>query len=123
MTSPMALPILTVQSDFADVIADVDAGLVPEDRFWLSCYKSGEPSVHAKVHVALDDVDRNLIRFTPKDGDVDFVKTRNVSLSARHSASAHTRQRHILLLVTRSTSHQHRFCSLRKNTPIQILAE
>ncbi|KAF7761625.1 hypothetical protein Agabi119p4_9617 [Agaricus bisporus var. burnettii] len=85
MTSPMALPILTVQSDFADVIADVDAGLVPEDRFWLSCYKSGEPSVHAKVHVALDDVDRNLIRFTPKDGDVDFVKTQSTYTAACHS--------------------------------------
>jgi proteasomal ATPase-associated factor 1 len=79
MTSHITLPILTVQSDFPDVIAEVDAGLVPVDSFWLSCYKSGESSVHAKILATLDDVDRNLIRFTPKDGDVNFVKTLNVS--------------------------------------------
>jgi proteasomal ATPase-associated factor 1 len=80
MTSHITLPIVSVQSDLADVIADVDSGLVPADSFWLSCYLAGEPSVHAKVQATLDDVDRNLVRFTPKDGDVDFVKSPTVRL-------------------------------------------
>ncbi|KAF9442568.1 WD40 repeat-like protein [Macrolepiota fuliginosa MF-IS2] len=75
----ISLPVVTVQRDFNDVVRDVDEGVVPVDTFWVSCYKSGESSVHAKVDVELDEVDRNLLRFRSKEGDVDFVKSDSVS--------------------------------------------
>ncbi|KAF5353356.1 hypothetical protein D9756_007802 [Leucocoprinus leucothites] len=69
------LPVVTVQRDFCDVVRDVDEGVVPVDKFWVSCYKSGEASVHAKVEVELDEVDRDLVRYTSKEGDVEFGST------------------------------------------------
>ncbi|KXN87837.1 Proteasomal ATPase-associated factor 1 [Leucoagaricus sp. SymC.cos] len=68
----ISLPVVTVQRDFCDVIRDVDEGIAPVDKFWVSCYKSGETSVHAKVEVELDEVKRDLVRFRAKDGDVEF---------------------------------------------------
>jgi proteasomal ATPase-associated factor 1 len=67
------LPIATIQPDFNTVIDEVRTGVVPFDTFWVSCYKTSEPSVHAKVHVELDENDRDLVRLHPKDGDVDVV--------------------------------------------------
>ena len=74
----ISLPVVTVQPDFHQVIRDVDDGLVPVDKFWVSCYKTGETSVHDKIEVELDDVNRSLVRFTPKDGDVGFARVHNV---------------------------------------------
>ena len=45
------LPIVTVQHDFETVLADVKDGTVEQDKFWISCYKEGEQSVHASVQV------------------------------------------------------------------------
>lgn len=45
------LPIVNVQNDFQNVIADVQDGLGSED-FWVSCYKTGSSSVHGKVRVS-----------------------------------------------------------------------
>ena len=61
--NPIVLPIATVQTDFESLIDDVFSGLVPEDKFWLSCYKSGEQSVHGKVHLSLNERDRILVDF------------------------------------------------------------
>lgn len=77
----ISLPVLTVQKDFSDVVRDVDEGILPLDRFWVLCYKTGENSVHAKIEVELDEVKRDLLRFSAKEGDVEFVKTENVSVS------------------------------------------
>lgn len=77
----ISLPVVTVQRDFNDVIKDVDDGLVPVDKFWVSCYKTGESSVHAKVEVELDHIKRDLVRFGARDGDVDFVKADTVSIA------------------------------------------
>jgi len=45
------LPQVTIQHDFVNVIADVQDGTVPEEPFWVSCYKQESPSVHGKVFV------------------------------------------------------------------------
>lgn len=63
MDSPLILPICTVQPDFDVSVRDVDEGLVPEEKFWLSWYKSGEESVHGQVSVSLNENDRNLVEY------------------------------------------------------------
>ncbi len=68
MQTSITLPIATVQPDFENVISDVREGRIPEDSFWLSSYKMGEPSVHGRVEVALDEVDRTLVLFTGVNG-------------------------------------------------------
>ncbi|KAH9912264.1 WD40 repeat-like protein [Amylocystis lapponica] len=40
-TIPILLPVSTIQSDFLSIVADVRNGLIPDDSFWLSCYKVG----------------------------------------------------------------------------------
>lgn len=49
--SPIVLSVTTIEPAFTEVIRDVAQGVVPEDSFWLSCYKEGEPSAHLKVRV------------------------------------------------------------------------
>ncbi|OCH87596.1 WD40 repeat-like protein [Obba rivulosa] len=66
--TPTVLPICTIQHDFSAVLAEVRDGLVPEDKFWLSCYKHGQPSVHGRVIAHLDERDRDLVRLQGKDG-------------------------------------------------------
>ena len=60
--TPTALPITTIQPDFLAVVADVYAGAVTSEAIWVFCYKTGSPSVHGKIVVALDEVDRNAVR-------------------------------------------------------------
>ena len=43
------LPQATVQDTFPDVLNEVHSGAIIGEDIWLSCYKSGEPSVHGKV--------------------------------------------------------------------------
>ena len=76
---PITLPITTVQADFQQSIDDVSSGLIPEDKFWLSYYKTGEQSVHGKVHLALNERDRNLVDYQGTDG-VEFGQGLEVSL-------------------------------------------
>lgn len=68
--SLVLLPIVTIQPDFTTVISEVQAGLIPSESIWVSCYRSSCPSVHAKVNVVLDEVDRDAIVMEPKEGDV-----------------------------------------------------
>ncbi|THH03629.1 hypothetical protein EW145_g6130 [Phellinidium pouzarii] len=51
----ITLPIVSLQHDFQTVISDVQDGVVPEEDIWMSCYKTGEPSVHGKVRVSLGE--------------------------------------------------------------------
>jgi proteasomal ATPase-associated factor 1 len=74
MENMLVLPIVTVQSSFPTVISEVDSGLIPSDTFWVSCYKKSEPSVHAKVHVELDERDRSLVLLKPQDNKVEITK-------------------------------------------------
>ena len=64
------LPISSIQPDFEAVINEVKEGIVPEDSFWLSFYKSGETSVHGKVTLTLYEKDRNLVLYEGNDGVV-----------------------------------------------------
>ncbi len=68
MDSPLILPICTVQPDFDVSVRDVDEGLVPEEKFWLSWYKSGEESVHGQVSVSLNENDRSLLEYNGLKG-------------------------------------------------------
>lgn len=68
MQASITLPIATVQPDFESVISDVREGRIPEDSFWLSSYKTGEQSVHGRVQVTLDEVDRDLVVLTGING-------------------------------------------------------
>ncbi|KAI0691463.1 WD40 repeat-like protein [Cerioporus squamosus] len=67
-SSAIVLPICTVQHDFQSVVRDVLDGVVPDDKFWVSCYKLEEPSVHGKVTATLDERDRNNVLFKGHDG-------------------------------------------------------
>ena len=69
MTSTaIVLPICTVQHDFHSVVQDVLDGTVPYDKFWVSCYKLGEPSVHGKATATLDECDRNRVLLEGHEG-------------------------------------------------------
>lgn len=74
--SPLTLPVVTIQPTFPEVIQEVLDGIVPSDKFWVSCYKTPEPSVHAKVHAGLDEIDRNRVNLSA-EGDVEVLKTFN----------------------------------------------
>ena len=69
-SSPIVLPIVTIQPDFRTVVSEVHSGLLPSETIWVSCYKTECPSVHAKVDVALDEVDRDAVVLEAREGDV-----------------------------------------------------
>ena len=80
--SPLTLPVVTIQPTFLEVIQEVLDGIIPSDKFWVSCYKTFETSIHGKVHAELDEIDRNLVNLSPVEGDVEVIKASNgVSLS------------------------------------------
>ena len=51
----ITLPIANIQHDFQTVISDVRDGVVTSEDVWLSCYKTGQQSVHGKVRVELGE--------------------------------------------------------------------
>lgn len=63
-TTAISLPVVTIQHTFPEVIQEVQDGLLPYEKFWVSCYKSSETSIHAKINAELDDHDRNLVNLT-----------------------------------------------------------
>ncbi|TRM57505.1 WD40-repeat-containing domain protein [Schizophyllum amplum] len=69
------LPIVTAQPSFPDVVREVDDGMIPNEKIWVSCYthKWGK-SIHAKIDVTLDAHDRSLVRFNTVEGDVKLEK-------------------------------------------------
>ena len=78
MSEPLTLPICSVQPDFEVSVNDVRDGIVPEETFWLSCYKTGTQSVHGEVHLALNESNRDIVDFTGRKG-VRFQGKANVS--------------------------------------------
>lgn len=86
-SSTHVLPIVTVQPDFRTVISEVQSGLLPSESVWVSCYKTDCPSVHAKVNVVLDEVDRDAIVFEVREGDVKIQ---------RNGVSFHSHDRYLL---------------------------
>jgi hypothetical protein len=65
---PIVLPISTVQTDFESLITDVRDGIVPEETFWVSCYKTGEDSVHGKARVVLSERNREIVEYEGQKG-------------------------------------------------------
>ncbi|KAG0191573.1 hypothetical protein DFQ28_011549 [Apophysomyces sp. BC1034] len=66
------LPYVSIQPDWDKVVKDVMGHTVPEDSFWISCYRQGEQSVHAKVIVKHDKLEG-------RDGiHVDWVNSRSL---------------------------------------------
>ncbi|KAF7982723.1 hypothetical protein HWV62_26584 [Athelia sp. TMB] len=96
-TTPTALPITTIQPDFPAVLADVRAGAVPAEAIWVSCYKTGAPSVHAKITAALDEVDRDAVRFDVSEGDVLLERSEN---GATYTVSCPSLQVHKTPVIT-----------------------
>ncbi|THH00077.1 hypothetical protein EW026_g2405 [Hermanssonia centrifuga] len=84
-STTITLPICTIQTDFKSLIEDVRNGAVPEDTFWISCYKTGEPSVHGKVHLTLNEIDRDLVVYEGTEG-VEFEVDGDGSFAAKCSA-------------------------------------
>ncbi|KAF5329606.1 hypothetical protein D9619_009407 [Psilocybe cf. subviscida] len=77
----IVLPVLTVQNSFSEVIKEVQDGFTPYDRFWVSCYKASEPSVHTKIRAELDDRDRNLVLLKSEEDGVDIKRESSGSYS------------------------------------------
>jgi hypothetical protein len=71
MSGPSKLPVVTVQPTFLEVIEEVRSGFVSSDTFWLSSYKSSEPSIHSKVRVTLDEVNRDVVHLEAS-GDIEI---------------------------------------------------
>ncbi|KAF9523680.1 WD40-repeat-containing domain protein [Crepidotus variabilis] len=69
----ISLPVISIQPSFPEVLQEIQDGVIPFDKFWVSCYKSGETSTHAKVLAELDETDRNLVLLKPvnEDGERD----------------------------------------------------
>ncbi|CAA7263921.1 unnamed protein product [Cyclocybe aegerita] len=72
--SSLSLPVVTIQHTFPDIIKEVLDGDIPYENFWISCYKTSEPSVHAKVKAELDENNRSLVNFDPAEGEIEFSK-------------------------------------------------
>ena len=68
------LPLVTVQHDFQTVIDDVRSNVVSADKFWVSCYKTGETSVHGSVLVRKSGSDVEL----DSQIGIEFAKLENV---------------------------------------------
>jgi proteasomal ATPase-associated factor 1 len=80
------LPMITIDPTFSTVIRDVQAGDIPAEKFWVSCYKTSENSQHAKIRLQLDESDRDRVIFKPEEADVKFESNddytvRNFTLS------------------------------------------
>ncbi|KAJ6509174.1 WD40-repeat-containing domain protein [Mycena vitilis] len=68
MSGPSKLPVITIQPTFLEVIEEVRSGFVASDTFWLSGYKTSEPSIHSKVRVTLNEVNRNVVHLEASGG-------------------------------------------------------
>lgn len=71
---PHSLQVITIQHTFPQVIEEVLDGIVPYDKFWVSCYKLSEASLHAEVHVELDELDRDVVLLKSSKKDVEVKR-------------------------------------------------
>ncbi|PPQ99585.1 hypothetical protein CVT24_005164 [Panaeolus cyanescens] len=77
----LSLPVVSIQPTFTEVVQEVEEGIIPSEQIWVSCYKTNEPSAHAKFSVELDERDRDLVLFTPikgsNEGQTKITRTGN----------------------------------------------
>ncbi|KAG2006284.1 ribosome assembly protein 4 [Coprinopsis cinerea AmutBmut pab1-1] len=69
---PQVLPVVTVQPTLGEVLHEVQEGIIPLERVWISCYKNSEPSVHGKYIAVLDNVDRDLVTLSKEEPGIEF---------------------------------------------------
>ncbi|EAU87447.2 hypothetical protein CC1G_02206 [Coprinopsis cinerea okayama7 len=69
---PQVLPVVTVQPTLGEVLHEVQEGIIPFERVWISCYKTSETSVHGKFIAVLDDVDRDLVTLSKEEPGIEF---------------------------------------------------
>ncbi|KAG6902522.1 hypothetical protein C0995_015339 [Termitomyces sp. Mi166 len=67
---PITLPVATIDPTYPTVIQDVFSGVVPAEKFWISCYKASHPSVHAKIKAELHEKERDLVVTSVIEGDL-----------------------------------------------------
>lgn len=77
MASAVNVPYITVQHDAEEVEQDVLSGLLPRDRFWISVYATGRPSVHGHVIVT-----------SPTDGDLEYEVSPGLEVERVSNVSA-----------------------------------
>ncbi|GLB45693.1 putative WD domain, G-beta repeat [Lyophyllum shimeji] len=73
-SDPLTLPVVTIDPTFPTVIQEVHAGILPYEKFWVSCYKTSHPSVHAKIQAELDERNRDLVLLKAIEGDVAMTR-------------------------------------------------
>ncbi|KAF8980169.1 hypothetical protein BDQ17DRAFT_1337883 [Cyathus striatus] len=61
-------PPLTIQPTFLTVLNKVYNGIIPSEKFWVSCYAPTPPSEHVKVLAELDEVNRGRVNFSSIEG-------------------------------------------------------
>lgn len=71
---PISLSQVTIQSDVQAAVDDVRQGASLSEDIWISCYLKGEPSIHGKATVMLDD-DGSTITMEGRDGV--YIKAMN----------------------------------------------
>ncbi|KAI9355470.1 hypothetical protein BD770DRAFT_115490 [Pilaira anomala] len=64
--SVQALPFVSVQADWDDVVREVASNTIPEGTFWIACYLTGKQSVQGSVIVKRTK--ENDIQLEGKDG-------------------------------------------------------
>jgi proteasomal ATPase-associated factor 1 len=79
------LPHFALQHDFVHVFADLRDHTIPSEDIFLSCYKSGVPSVHGKVNTSLDVSAPSDILLEPREG-VDLKRVYSHSFLAGRPA-------------------------------------
>ena len=83
-SNSLTLPVITVQHTYPDVIHEVKEGIIPSEKFWVSCYKTDEQSFHGKVLVELDEVNRDLVILKPEE-EILEVQAEGKSVRALHN--------------------------------------
>lgn len=80
-----ALPLVTIQPDLPDVVSDVLSGAVGAEQCWISCYKHGLPSIHAKALLTAND-DDSAVRYESLDERVHVAAAGQRSLTVSCAA-------------------------------------
>jgi proteasomal ATPase-associated factor 1 len=78
------LPQVTIQHDFQTVMSDVRDNVILQEDVWLSCYKTGESSLHTKLSIAKDAGDIIMSPAEPACG-LEFEKLGSTRYSATYA--------------------------------------
>ncbi|CEG78422.1 hypothetical protein RMATCC62417_13034 [Rhizopus microsporus] len=65
--STIQLPLISVQTDWDQVVREVVSDKASDSFFWIACYVTGKPSVQGQVEVIKKDNGENLPCFCMTD--------------------------------------------------------